>query len=272
MEIHVINPTISTHWAEDTLQSYAQAAAPGTHIRVVTLEWGTASIESYRDEALVVPDILARVVEAEQAGADAVIIDCMADPGLYPARELVRIPVVGPAQACMHLAAALGHRFSVLTLFDHDIPSVEDQAARYGLSAKLASARAFNIPVLALADDLEATVRVLVELGERAVREDGAHVLIPGCTGLAGLAPRIQAGLAERGCEVPVLDPPPVALKLAESLVALGLAHSKRTFPFPPAKAMRWPVNSPLVAASRELPTRGDEGPEPFEPQGERRG
>jgi allantoin racemase len=160
----------------------------------------------------------------------------------------------------MHLAAVLGHRFSVLTLFDHDIPSVEDQAARYGLSAKLASARAFNIPVLALADDLEATVRVLVEVGERAVRDDGAHVLIPGCTGLAGLAPRIQAGLAERGCEVPVLDPPPVALKLAESLVALGLAHSKRTFPSPRAKAMRWPVTSPLVAATAKSSLRAPQG------------
>ena len=138
----------------------------------------------YRDVALVVPGIMEGALQAEKDGADAVIIDCMSDPGLYAARELVRIPVVGPAQASMHLAAMLGHRFSVLTVFDHDIPAVEERSARYGLSAKLASARAFDIPVLALEDDIEGVTQVLIDLGEQAVREDGAHVLIPGCTGL----------------------------------------------------------------------------------------
>jgi allantoin racemase len=248
MDVHVINPTITARWNEDTRRCYADAARPGTRVTVVNLDWGTASIEAYRDEALVVPDILTKVVEAERAGADAVIIDCMADPGLLPARELVRIPVVGPAQASMHLAAVLGHRFSVLSVSEPDIPAVEDQAARYGLATKLASVRAFNIPVLSLEDDADATMQVLVDLSERAVRDDGAHVVIPGCTGLAGLARRIQAGLRERGCEVPVLDPPPVALKFAESLVDLGQTHSMRTYPPPPAKAIRWPAHSAFGA------------------------
>jgi allantoin racemase len=46
----------------------------------------------------------------------------------------------------------------------------------------------------------------------------------------------VQEGLAERGCEVPVIDPPAVAVKLAEGLVDMGLAHSKRTYPLPPDK------------------------------------
>lgn len=248
MHIWVINPVITTRWEENTRHTYTGAARIGTYINVVSLDWGTASIECYRDDALAVPDILAKVVQAEQEGADGVIIDCMGDPGLYAARELVSIPVVGPAQASMHLAAILGHRFSFLTVFDHDIPMIEDLAARYGLSSKIASVRAFNIPVLALDDDTEATVQVLIDLSEQAVQEDGAHVIIPGCTGLAGLAPRIQAGLAERGCEVPVLDPPSVAMKLAESLVDLGQAHSKRTYPPPPAKEIRWPPEAAFSA------------------------
>jgi len=43
---------------------------------------------------------------------------------------------------------------------------------------------------------------------------------------------------------VPVLDPPSVAMKLAESLVDLKLAHSKKTYPYPPAKEIRWPSES----------------------------
>ena len=242
MHIRVINPTITSAWNEETRLTYQAVARPDTRVSVVCLEWGTASIEAYRDEALAVPGVLARAVEAERDGADAVIIDCMADPGLYAARELVAIPVVGPAQASMHLAAMLGHRFSILCVFESDIPAFEDQVARYGLATRLASVRTFNIAVLDLKEDAEVTLRRLVEVAEQAVREDGAHVVIPGCTGLAGLAPRIQAGLAGRGCEVPVLDPPTVALKLAESLVDLGYTASRRTYPPPPAKEIRWPA------------------------------
>jgi allantoin racemase len=244
MIIRIINPTITAHWNEETQYTYEKAAYPGTEINVVSLDWGTASIESLRDEALAVPDILYKVLKAEQDGMDAVIIDCMSDPGLYPARELVRIPVVGPAEASMHLGAILGHRFSVLTVFDSDIPAVEDLVTRYGLANKLASVRAFNIPVLELHKDLEATVQNLVDLSEITLREDGAHVIILGCTGLAGLAPRIQSILADRDFDVPVIDPPSVAIKLAESLVYMSLFQSKRTYEYPPSKKTLWPVES----------------------------
>lgn len=241
MHIRIINPVITTSWEEDTRRTYTNAANPGTQISVVSLDWGTASIESYRDDALATPGILQRVVQAEEDGADAVIIDCMADPGLHAARELVRIPVIGPAQASMHLAVVLGHRFSILGTSDRDVPWVEDQVTRYGLLRHLASVRAINIPVLSLATDPEATIQALISAAEQAVREDGAHVLIPGCTGLAGLAPRIRQALSTQGYDIPVLDPPSVAMKLAESLVFLGYSHSKRTYPAPPDKEIRWP-------------------------------
>ncbi len=245
MRIRVINPVITTSWEEDTRRTYTRAASPGTEVSVVSLDWGTASIECYRDEALVVPDIITKALQAEADGVDAVIIDCMGDPGLYAVREVLTIPVVGPAEASMHVASMLGHRFSVLTVLEADIPAFQDQALRYGLSTRLASVRAFNIPVLNLAGDPDATLQAVITAAEAAVRQDRAHVIIPGCTGLAGLAPRIQAGLAARGCEVPVLDPPPLAMKMAESLVGLGLSHSKRTYARPGPKEIRWPWELP---------------------------
>jgi allantoin racemase len=148
MHIRIINPTVTRRWEADTLRAYAVAASPGTQTSVVSLDWGTASIENYHDHALAVPDILNKVVAAEREGVDAVIIDCMGDPGVAAARELVRIPVIGPAEASMHLAAMLGHRFSVLAVLEARIPMMEEQVALYGLTEKLASVRAFNIPVL----------------------------------------------------------------------------------------------------------------------------
>jgi allantoin racemase len=241
MHIRVINPVITRVWEQDTLRTYSSVTGPGVNVSVVSLDWGTASIESYRDDALATPDILNKVLQAEKEGVDAVIIDCMADPGLHAAREIVSIPVIGPAQASMHLAAILGFKFSVLSTSKRDIPWVEDQVTRYGLSKHLASVRPIDIPVLSLAENPEATFQALMQAAELAVTVDDAHVLVPGCTGLAGLASHLREGLLKRDLDVQVLDPPSVAMKLAESLVSLGYAHSKMTFPFPPTKEIRWP-------------------------------
>jgi allantoin racemase len=40
-----------------------------------------------------------------------VVIDCMGDPGLFGARECVSIPVLGPMQTAMGIAAMMGHKF-----------------------------------------------------------------------------------------------------------------------------------------------------------------
>ena len=96
--------------------------------------------------------------------------------------------------------------------------------------------RAINIPVLEMGEDLERVTRAVIEESIRAVREDGAHIIVPGCTEMIGMAPVVQEGLVERSCEVPVIDPPAVAVKLAEGLVDIGLTHSKRTYPLPPDK------------------------------------
>ncbi|MCP4321048.1 MAG: hydrogenase expression protein HupH, partial [Alteromonadales bacterium] len=43
-------------------------------------------------------DTIKQAIKAERAGADAIIIDCMGDPGLNACREAVSIPVIGPCQ------------------------------------------------------------------------------------------------------------------------------------------------------------------------------
>jgi allantoin racemase len=236
MEIRVIVPIIGESWVESARQTYAAHARPGTRISAVAVQKGPASIESRRDEALAVPEVMRLAQEAEREGVQAVIIDCMGDPGLEPAREVVSIPVIGPALACMHLAATLAHRFSIITLPASSIPVVEEQVWRYGLQHRLASVQAIEVAVLDIERHRNEVLHQLTTATAQAVLEDGAGAVIPGCTGMAGMAPHVQAALAERGCEVPVLDPPAVAVKLAESLVEMRLSHSRRTYPEPPVK------------------------------------
>ena len=242
MQIRIINPVITTSWEGDTHREYADAARPGTQVSTVSLEWGIASIETRYDEALCIPGILNRAMEAEKEGVDAVIIDCMGDPGLFAAREALNIPVIGPMEASIYLAAVLGQRFSVISILDSDVLLTDELVTRYGLSARLASIRPIGISVLDINTETKFTLEAVIETSERVVREDGAHVIIPGCNLLAKMMPKVALVLAERGCAVPVLNPRSVAIKLAESLVDLGQTHSRQAFAHPGTKEIRWPV------------------------------
>lgn len=208
-----------------------------TEVDLVQIERGPASIECEFEHAIAVPDTLRAIVEAEREGVDAVVVDCMADPGVRPARELVRIPVVGPAEASMHLACQLGHRFSIVTTEARSVPEFENQARVAGLAERLASVRWVDIPVLDLASDLDALLAALIDASVIAIEADGAHVIVFGCTGMLGFADGVRDGLVARGYPgVPVLDPVPVAVRTAQAILACGLTHSARTWPPAPAK------------------------------------
>lgn len=236
MKIRVIAPVITKQFEATALEELSPSARPDTELSLVSLDKGPASIESRYESALAVPDVVAKIVQAEQDGMDAVVIDCMDDPGVEAGRELVSIPVIGPAETSMHVAAMLGHKFSIIGILDADVAVFEHHAARFAMSSRLASVRAVNIPVLQLSDR-DRAVTALVEQSIKAVKEDGAHVLIFGCTGMAGMAKDVEEGLRKEGItDVPVVDPPIIALKMAEALVDVGLSHSKRTYPVPPEK------------------------------------
>ncbi|TAK35714.1 MAG: hydrogenase expression protein HupH [Chloroflexota bacterium] len=218
-------------------KGYQAIAGPDTEISVVQIDRGPASIESEFDKMLAIPDTVFKIMEAEREGMDAVVINAMGDPGLHPARQVVSIPVVGPAEATMHIASMLGHRFSVVTILGSVAPMLGGLAKTYGVFDKLASARWIGIPVLELETDPKRLVESLVQESITAIKEDGAHVIVLGCTGMFGLVEAVQSGLAQQGYgEIPVLDPIPVAIRMAEALVDLRLTHSKLAYPPPSDK------------------------------------
>ena len=232
MRILVVVPLVGTQFNREVEEEFAAGAAPGTEIRVVNLDEGPQSIESECEEALAVPDFLRKAKRAEESGFDAIICDCFGDPGVRAAREAVGIPVIGPGEASMLLAATLGRKFSVVTVLRSVFPMIEALAWHAGVDRKLASMRSVDIPVLELLDK-ERMVAALHEQMIHAIQDDDAHVLVLGCTGMMGVAKQLEARLAGSGLEVPVVDPVAAALKQAETLVALGLRQSRRTYTRP---------------------------------------
>ena len=219
--------------------------SPGVVVSHAEIDTGPGSIECEFEAAMAAPGTVAKIIEAEREGVDAVVIDCMGDPGLRPARETVSIPVIGPGQTGMLVAAMLGHTFSVVTVLRRLRPSFENTAALAGLSSKLASVRAVDIPVLELEADLDRTQSLLVDEAVKVVEQDGAEAILFGCTGLLGCAAAVRDGLLARGIDVPVIDPIPNAVAVAAAMARLGLAQSKRTYPMPPAKQL---IGYPAIA------------------------
>jgi allantoin racemase len=232
--IHLITP-VTTRGIRN-LDEIAHLASPSLSFTHSLLDRGPPSIESEFDEALAVPDTLAKAIEAERACADAIIIDCMGDPGLKPAREVVRVPVLGPGETSMHLAAMLGQKFSVVTVLNSVKPMLANLARVYGVHEKLASILVVNIPVLELEQRFEEVQRGLAQQAQQAVERDGADVIVLGCTGFLGCAGAIEKHLLEAGHDVPVIDPIPATVCIAEAIIKSGLRHSKRTYSTPRSK------------------------------------
>ena len=90
IRICIITPIISKGFRDD---APLRAAVPeGCTISQRFLDRGPASVELAVDEVLAGPGVVDAALAAEAEGAQALVIDCMLDPGLDAAREAVGIP------------------------------------------------------------------------------------------------------------------------------------------------------------------------------------
>jgi allantoin racemase len=234
--IQVINPNTSRAMTDSIARTAREAAGPGCTVLAVTSPMGPASVESHYDEALAVPGVLAAVQCGERAGAAGHVIACFGDPGLAAAREIATGPVVGIAEAAAHLATFLGRSFSVVTTLSRTVGHTRDLMRAYGLATACAGVHACDIPVLDL--DSPPAWASVGKACAAARDADGSDVIVLGCAGMTGLASALTGELG-----IPVVDGVAAAVRMVESLVALGLRTSKRDeYAGPPAK----PITGPL--------------------------
>lgn len=220
-------------------------AFSGTSVSVVDVSEGPASIESAYEEALCVPATIDLIMKCEREGFDAAIIGCFGDPGLEAARELVTMPIIGPCESSLLLAAGLGHKYSILTVFDSMVAGQELLAYKAGVLQKLASVRATGISVLDLMKDPVRTKAKLIAVAENCVKQDRADALLFGCMTMSflDLADEISDAVG-----VPVVNAGKAALKQAETLVSMRLSHSKTAFPTPAKMQAGQPFEAMRVA------------------------
>jgi allantoin racemase len=215
----------------DYLQRHA---APGTEITVQSVPSGYPSIESERDAVVVAPHLVDGLHRAEKDGASAGIVGCFSDPALDAIRETVKMPVVGPGQSSVTLALQLGERYSILSPLDSGAKRAMPRLRGQGLAERLASVRGVGVSVVDLARGANDAWDRIIAAGRRCIDEDGADVLVMGCMSMAFMG--VERELSQR-LSTPVVSPVLAALKTAETLLDLGLAHSRTAWPSPPDKA-----------------------------------
>ncbi len=230
------------------------AAEHGVDILDPYIQTGPSSIMNEVDDALCIPPTLRLALRAKAEGAHGILVNCMCDPGVKALRTLLDIPVVGPAETAFHLAASLGHKFSIVDVGDDTGPMVEAQVHDYGLSSKFASIRGTGVNVEEIGDQ-NTTFNAMGAAALAAVREDKADVIVLGCTGFTGCAEAVKGHLEQNNVRgVPVIDPLPLAIRTLIGIVLEGHCHSKKAFPTPVKDLENTANNTTLVGAAGDDP------------------
>lgn len=224
-----INPVTTDTFDQIFADEFSKIKQPDTIVDVVSLSKsaGPHHLEYNSYELMVMPELLATIKKAEADGYDAAIIGCFYDPAIRAARELSqKMVITAPAEACLHVATTLGESVSIIVGRKKWIPEMKENVHKYGFADKLASFRSLDLGVHDFQKDHAETERRIRNAAIAAIEQDGADVLVLGCTIEFGFYKTIQEELG-----IPVIDASLAPLKYAEFLVEIkqrfGWSHSK---------------------------------------------
>jgi allantoin racemase len=226
MKLVVVNGNTTAAMTAVIEDSARTVVRPDAEIIAVTPRTGPASIESHYDEALAVPGILEAI--AEHPDADGYLVACFGDPGIDAAREIADAPVLGIAEAAMHVAATLGRGFSVVTTLSRSIGRTQDLVAHYGFEQRCLGIHACEIAVLELETNPD-TAAILVDACRAALAVDGSDAIVLGCAGMADLARTLTVELG-----VPVVDGVAAGIGMLATMAAMDLHTGTASGEFAP--------------------------------------
>jgi allantoin racemase len=241
----------------DTFEGYDKVCRKGFD-RIITADievdhtWskrGTQVVQYKSCDLLNTIETVKQVLDAQDKGFDGVIIGCSLDIGLKESREVATIPVVSIMETAMLGCCIMGKKFSIVSFGERARVRQEQLVDEYGLCERSSSVRSFEMSLeelgLALTTNEKKKNLRKIFMGEakRAVTEQGAEVIIPGCGILSALCVLDEIAKVDGMEDVPVIDTFVPALKLLEMLITmktkLGIDISKRgLYQSPPQDAI----------------------------------
>jgi len=230
MKIKIIVPVATDKWNKGALELCREIADCETEISISNIEKGPVSIESVYDETYASPFVVDAAKNAEEEGYDGIIIYCFSNPALYAVREAIKIPVIGIGEAAHIFGMVVGERIGIISTVENSVPRHWRKAKILGTISKLKAIKPLNLPVLEY-NDKEKVMERVKKVATELIEKEKVDTIILGCGSMLGIKKELQETFS-----VPVIIPGEAAIKLIESMVRMGISHSKITYMFPPEK------------------------------------
>jgi allantoin racemase len=206
------------------------STSAGVEVGYATIEGsggGAAVTDLHR--AMVAPAAGRAAIAAEQAGYDAVVAWGTLDLGVEEGRHLVDIPIIGPGRVAASIAATLCQRFAVLAYSPKQIIMFRKGMRGWGLEPWAVDYRHVDTPPMDIPNHREEVRAKFVAESRKAVREKEAELILP--LGYSIVPLTLKASDLAQDIGVPVIDPLPIAMRLAEALAASGFKNSRAAYP-----------------------------------------
>ena len=197
-----------------------QISYPGTDIDIK----GITPHDSYAHslvELRCAREMICNVVRAEREGYDAVIVGHFQDAGLYEARSVVDIPIIGLGEASMLYSCQLAQRIGIVTINQRFIPWFHHQIRKYGLENRVTGVHAMTFEpgqILGALGSVEKkdAVKALFCKQAKSLVAGGVELILPG----GGITMLLFSGEHSFNVDgAPVVNGIEIAVKTAENAV-----------------------------------------------------
>lgn len=228
----VIIPIVTTQFNDALKKEISVVQASDFQIDYKNLTQGTNFIESRYAEFLDTESIVEIAKQAQQDGYDAIFITCFGEPGVSVVRELVEIPVIGGFLSSAMTSNLLSRKFSIVTVVPDVVPMLRELARTLGVEENLTSIRVIDVPVPQLGN-IPLVEEKLLEQSLAAIQIEGAQAILMGCTGMLGVREYVQSEIQKTLSlknPVPVVSPNQHSVGYLQSMVRMGLTHSRLAF------------------------------------------
>jgi allantoin racemase len=177
---------------------------------------------------MVAPAFIESFKQAERDGYDAVVPLGTLELGVDGGKAAVDIPVIGPTESALHVAAMVGDKFGAIVYHESQLGFLRAIVRRYGMEARIVGfgVSGFDLPDLAAHHD--EVVENFVKEANRLIAL-GAEVIFP--MGISQCPVHIKPDWLQKELGVPVVEAIGAPIRMAALLVSLGLKQSR----------MRWP-------------------------------
>lgn len=216
---------------EDVAKSYSSADVEVGIVSVGASPYGGLGPAEIQ---LVAPYYHAAFIEAEKQGYDAAVPLGMLDLGVDGGRSQVDIPVVGPYEAALHVAAQLGDRFGIISYNREATTKAKTLARRYRMESYIAGYRAGEFLLRDIAANKNRMIENFLAAARSLIDEEDADVIIP--HGITQCPVHMKPDWLSKELGVPVVEGIGAPIRMAAMLAGLGLKHSRLRWPKSGAK------------------------------------